>query len=271
MSTGMSIVHKKSDPLLDYQIISTVNQKHKIYRAQHVGNGQFYAIKSVDLDSKTARTKSYIKNEPHMLFLLDHVNVIHLYDCYFYDHNMYLVLDLGLIDLYKFVSLKSYDRDLTYILFRQMAFAVNECHSKGVIHRDIKLNNFIIKEYDKTSPLIMLADFGYAKSASGLCTDYIGTPCYMAPEILSKIPYDGFTSDIWALGICLYYLYHKRLPFRTDNLSNLIHDINYTDPICDTDMCPQLKKLIFQCLHKNPQMRPDISSIITSEWFENGR
>ncbi len=91
---------------------------------------------------------------------------------------------------------------------------MREIHGKGIVHRDIKLANILLKK-EFNSLVIKLADFGFAKEINEqefMLKTYCGTPITMAPEILQNEFYDK-KCDIWSLGIIMFQLVYGRLPF----------------------------------------------------------
>lgn len=112
-------------------------------------------------------------------------------------------------------------------LFAELVMAVQYLHKNNVIHRDLKLENILLKYpldviYEmRDSPnfeiknLLELGDFGLCKKIEPgeLCTARCGSEDYVSPEILMGVPYDGRLSDTWALGVILYGLLEDRLPF----------------------------------------------------------
>lgn len=96
-------------------------------------------------------------------------------------------------------------------ILRQICEALKYLHNQGISHRDIKLGNVLISDTGR----VALIDFGFATlSGSKKLSSFCGTPCYMCPEILQKIPYIGYHADVWATGILLYRLVCGFTPFK---------------------------------------------------------
>ena len=96
-------------------------------------------------------------------------------------------------------------------LFRQILLGMAYCHSRKLVHRDIKLENLLLTG-DKMT--VKIADFGLAKNVSeDAAKTVIGTAKYVAPEMLAGSEYDGFKSDMWSCGVCLYCMTECRFPF----------------------------------------------------------
>jgi serine/threonine protein kinase len=107
-------------------------------------------------------------------------------------------------------------------VFDAIGNALRFVHSEGILHRDVKPGNMLLSRSDE----IKLADFGVAKllEATTNARTVIGTPLYMAPEMVSGQPY-GPASDAWALGICLYEFATLRRPFEANNQLALARQI----------------------------------------------
>lgn len=108
--------------------------------------------------------------------------------------------------LYKYGPL---EESLAKKVFRDICSAVKHCHSEGFIHRDIKLENILVK-LDKQENIVgvYLSDFGLVlPNKTHTCSDGVsGTPAYIAPECLNNSGTFDSKADIWALGIVLYLL-----------------------------------------------------------------
>ena len=89
---------------------------------------------------------------------------------------------------------------------KQLARAISHCHAHNVAHRDLKPENVLIAGSNRLKSRVMLCDFGlcalYTSEQRGL-TDFVGSPGFYAPELLSDEPYDGEKIDVWSLGAVL--------------------------------------------------------------------
>lgn len=96
--------------------------------------------------------------------------------------------------------------------FQQLASAVTYCHSKNVVHRDLKLENLLLDKFYN----LKLVDFGFARkvnTSAELSQTFCGSNAYASPEILKSIPYDPKMSDCWAIGVILFAMMYGELPF----------------------------------------------------------
>lgn len=131
---------------------------------------------------------------------------------------------------------------------------------KGIVHRDIKLENIMIDERTKTVKII---DFGFSVtvSASTKLKIFCGTPTYMSPEIVSKVDYCGKKADIWALGILLYALLTGKFPFRGSSDADLFKRIRSCvyNPL--THVSVELQSILKRLLKFNPLDRPEAEEV----------
>lgn len=200
---------------------------------------------------------------------LDHPHIIKLYCVYNTSKRVILNTEFcGDITLQDY--LRSYPNmireEKIKDIFRSVAKAIGYCHSKGVCHRDLKLDNILINH----EGVIKLIDFGFAirKTATNdKITDFCGTPSYMSPEIVQRRPYDGLKSDIWALGILLYKLLIGRYPFKGCNDEELYKSILHKEPTYNSNISPAVKFLIAGMLIKNPVKRISAEEILNDPWF----
>jgi serine/threonine-protein kinase SRK2 len=97
--------------------------------------------------------------------------------------------------------------------FQQLICGVDYCHSLQICHRDLKLENTLLD--GSPAPLLKICDFGYSKSSllHSRPKSTVGTPAYIAPEVLSRREYDGKHADVWSCGVTLYVMLVGGYPF----------------------------------------------------------
>lgn len=165
-----------------------------------------------------------IEREIIIMKLLNHPNVLRLYDVWETNANLYMVLEYAekgeLFNL--LVERGPLPENEAITFFRQIIIGISYCHALGIVHRDLKPENLLLDHKFN----IKIADFGMAalETEDKLLETSCGSPHYAAPEIVSGIPYHGFASDIWSCGVILYALLTGRLPFDEDdgNIRNLL-------------------------------------------------
>lgn len=160
-------------------------------------------------------------------------------------------------------------------LFKQIAAGIHYCHSKCIVHRDIKLDNLLldISPTSGSRVTVKLCDFGVSKLLtdpdSEIMTEQCGTPAYIAPEILmgcAQVPgdtnvtgYKGFTPDVWSLGVCLYAMLFGTVPFKGGNMAELHQSIlkgKYSlKKKKQKDLSKELKSLLRGLLEPDPKLR----------------
>ncbi|XP_062091827.1 calcium-dependent protein kinase 2-like [Humulus lupulus] len=158
-------------------------------------------------------------------------------------------------------------------LTRKIVEAVETCHLLGVIHRDIKLDNFLFVNWEDDAPLKII-DFGlsvFFKPGDRLI-DVAGTPCYVAPEVFLK-KY-GPEADIWSAGVILYFLLSGRLPFSGDSEEEVGRKVVHDDLDFSSDPWPSIsegaKDLVRRMLDKDPSTRISAPKILSHPWVQLG-
>lgn len=268
-----------SSVLGDYDIKDVLGEGGfgKVYLAIDRVSGEKVAIKFMDVSHYLSHASQIeeIYREADALQKLDHNNIIHLYKAFVQKKDVIMIMEYaGGGELQERVEAKGSLHELdARDIFRQCTKAISYCHNRGLIHRDLKLENVLFKEKGGFS--IKIVDFGIA----GVCkaqrkdkTD-AGTLHYMAPEVLSKSNVDaGPGIDIWALGVMLYVMVIGELPFNGETEEEIVEQIlkkklkfKNTKPISK-----EIRDLISKILTKDPEKRITMFDLQNHPWMEMG-
>lgn len=200
---------------------------------------------------------------------LDHPNIIRIYEFALDNRTLYMVTELvqggSLRDYLKklYDERKFIDVAEALALTRQVAYALDYAHKQGLIHRDVKPDNVLLKTgssaEDGMGFRAILTDFGLAKLAEGGIQSMAGNPTgtlpYMSPEQAQAEPLDGRT-DIYALGIMLYELTTGRLPFMPRSIPEAIKmhtTVEAERPtVARQSLSPALETVILKAIAKRP-------------------
>ncbi|MDB4939366.1 MAG: serine/threonine protein kinase [Labilithrix sp.] len=151
-----------------------------------------------------------------------------------------------------------------YVL--QACEAIAEAHAAGIIHRDLKPKNLFLATTVDGRPLVKVLDFGISKMEDAAedmsltrTTEIIGSPSYMSPEQLRASKGVDVRTDIWALGVILYELLTKKVPFEAATVTELVAVV-LTEPVPDVrasrpDVPPALAQALMRCLAKPREQR----------------
>nr|ABZ89189.1 hypothetical protein 46C02.15 [Coffea canephora] len=188
-----------------------------VYRCFSPLTGESYACKTIDktllLDSTD---RECLEKEPKILHLLaGHPNILHLFKIYEDDNYLHLISELCSAgdDLFTRVSRGPLMEPEAAQILKQLVSAISYCHHMGVAHRDIKPDNILFD----TRGRLKLADFGSAEwfgmnCESGMMEGIVGTPYYVAPEVLRGREYNEKV-DMWSAGVILYIMLSGVPPF----------------------------------------------------------
>jgi serine/threonine protein kinase len=154
---------------------------------------------------------------------------------------------------------------LAAYLFQQIASAINYCHQLGIAHRDLKPENVLIE----TFPQIKVSDFGLCGfiAPHEMMQTFCGSPCYCAPECLSRVSYDGRLADIWSIGIILFAMVTGSHPWTITNTSLMLRQIlkgNYTVP---AHVSPKCRELLQGMIKVDVPQRLTMAQVMAHPWM----
>ncbi|KAL5557094.1 hypothetical protein UlMin_039330 [Ulmus minor] len=166
-----------------------------------------------------------------------------------------------------------FNEDEARFFFQQLISGVSYCHSMQVCHRDLKLENTLLD--GSPAPRLKICDFGYSKSSvlHSQPKSTVGTPAYIAPEVLLRQEYDGKIADVWSCGVTLYVMLVGAYPFEDpdepkDFRKTIQRILNVQYAIPDVvQISPECRELISRIFVADPATRISIPEIRNHEWF----
>uniref|UniRef100_A0A3Q1CBG5 non-specific serine/threonine protein kinase n=1 Tax=Amphiprion ocellaris TaxID=80972 RepID=A0A3Q1CBG5_AMPOC len=152
--------------------------------------------------------------------------------------------------------------------FRQIVSAVHYCHTKNIVHRDLKAENLLLD----ADANIKIADFGFSNefTLGNKLDTFCGSPPYAAPELFQGKKYDGPEVDVWSLGVILYTLVSGSLPFDGQNLKELRERVlrgKYRVPFYMSTDC---EGILRRFLVLNPAKRCTLEQVMKDKWINSG-
>ena len=245
-----------------------------IVKAIHKPTDEKVTIKIIDKNelNKSQTAKKSIEKEISILKILNHKNIIKLYEIIETTKKIYLVTeycDGG--DLFEYIiKLHQLTQEQSCIIFQQLIESLEYLHSQNICHRNLKLENiFLSKPKNGLNINIKLADFSMSTfyTLEKLLSTPCGTVSYTAPEILKGEDYYGLLSDIWSSGIILYIMNFGYLPFHEENNEDNITKIINGKLEFPENANPDLVDLLKHILDINILTRYDLEQIKNHPWY----
>jgi serine/threonine protein kinase len=237
----------------------TVYLSHDPYYGRDVAI-KVYNVDTGGDDDRARVTRKMFLSEAHMVGMLQHPNILPIYDAGEENGHCYIVTE----HVHGARTLAAYCRpdnllrvdDVVEIMFK-CAKAMHYAHSRGVIHRDIKPSNIMLTQSND----VRIIDFGIALVADSEISrieGIAGSPSYMSPEQVQSIDLSN-RSDLYSLGAVMYELLTGNRPFRAGNLAKLLHQIVYATPppihSLRGDVPEALETIVATAMQKDPQRR----------------
>ncbi|KAL5709099.1 non-specific serine/threonine protein kinase [Ranunculus cassubicifolius] len=242
-----------------------------VRRCRSRSNGVVYACKSV---LKGEFSDSVHQEIDMMRHLSGDSKVVNLISVYEDDKSYHLVMDLcsgG--DLFKEIQKQGgkYPEHKAAAVINELMTLIQYCHQMGVAHRDIKPENVLLTAEGD----MVLADFGFAARYSHVRGKLLfgdaGTPCYMAPEIVTMGNFYSEKVDVWSAGVILHSLLVGELPFDGDTLEEKFHQIEHAALNFDVgawkSVSPLARDLIKKMLVRDPSSRLTADEVLQHPWF----
>ncbi|XP_077261268.1 serine/threonine-protein kinase MARK2 isoform X7 [Temnothorax americanus] len=260
-----------------YKLLKTIGKGNfaKVKLAKHVPTGKEVAIKIIDKTQLNPGSLQKLFREVRIMKMLDHPNIVKLFQVIETEKTLYLVMEYasgGEVFDYLVLHGRMKEKEAR-AKFRQIVSAVQYCHQKKIIHRDLKAENLLLD----SEMNIKIADFGFSNefTPGNKLDTFCGSPPYAAPELFQGKKYDGPEVDVWSLGVILYTLVSGSLPFDGSTLRELRERVlrgKYRIPFYMSTDCENLLK---KFLVLNPTKRASLEvrgdqNIMKDKWMNLG-
>ncbi|KAI0757347.1 kinase-like protein [Daedaleopsis nitida] len=274
------------------------------------------ALKVLDLDRLPPSALRLLQNETQLMSLSKHPNVLRVRGTWVDGHKLYIAMRLmnagSVADVLRYQWPGGLEEEVLRCILKQALQGLNYFHINGLIHRDVKAANLLIDD-DGT---VLLGDLGVAAflwdsegtqagqsskartvnfdpsrtnhqrpampaslqrpSILGKRKSFVGTPCWMAPEVINGKQYDA-SADIWSFGITAIELAQGRAPrSRWDPHKVLVMTVTDAPPTLERNAGPHryssaFAEMVAICLNKDPSKRPTASDLLQTNFFRNAR
>ncbi|ORY52703.1 kinase-like protein [Rhizoclosmatium globosum] len=250
-----------------------------VYIAKYLPLQKIVAVKVLDLDMFERNQIDELRREIQIMSLSRHPNLLPVYGSFVNGPKLFIVtpfLSAGsLLDIMKTAYPHGIDEQCIVTILKQALQGLEYLHKNGLIHRDVKAGNLLMDE----DGLVQLADFGVSSSLmetgerKGNRKTFVGTPCWMAPEVMEQSGYD-YKADIWSFGITALELSTGHAPFaKYPPLKVMMMTLQNEPPTLDRDQTynkysKSFKDLIDCCLQKDPTKRPTAEKLLLHPFFK---
>ena len=237
----------------------------KVHLATHKQTGENVAVKTIYKEKYEKLQFQYPPREIAILKCLSHPQIAQVYEIIERKDRIHIVMEYvqgnALVEV---IPEGGLSENVSRKLFRQILLGVEYIHSKGIVHRDLKLDNILLSKssLENEHGGVKIIDFGLSNSFSPneLLKTFCGTTQYAAPELLNGKKYFGPKVDVWSLGVLLYTLIVGNFPFQSaiDTLECKYHIPQY--------FSQSLQHLLSSIFEINPKNRISIKNILKHPW-----
>ncbi|XP_058113939.1 serine/threonine-protein kinase BLUS1 isoform X13 [Magnolia sinica] len=278
-------VERKKYPIRaeEYMLLEEVGQgvSASVYRALCVPFDEVVAIKILDFERNNSDLNN-ISREAQTMILVDHPNVLKAHCSFVHERSLWVVVPFmaggSCLHILKAAYPDGFEEVIIATVLREVLKGLEYLHHHGHIHRDVKAGNILVD----SRGAVKLGDFGVSACLfdSGdrqrSRNTFVGTPCWMAPEVMEQLHGYDFKADIWSFGITALELAHGHAPFsKYPPMKVLLMTLQNAPPGLDYErdrkFSKSFKQMIAMCLVKDPSKRPSAQKLLKHSFFKQAR
>jgi len=253
-----------------------------VWRAMCKPFDEIVAVKLMDLETVNCSLDDIVK-EAQTMRLLNHPNVLVLHVSFVHKQHLWMIEPYisggSMLNIMKYAYPEGLEEPVIAVILREVLKGLDYMHRHDSIHRDVKAGNILVNNDGN----VLLADFGVAATlernaswgfAAGGRNTFVGTPCWMAPEVMEQAQGYNALADIWSFGITVLELAHGHAPFaRFPPMKVLLMTIQNPPPTLEQDsgskhFSKHMRDMVQLCLNKDPSKRPTAAKLLEHKFFK---
>lgn len=265
-----------------------ISQRYQIFPDEVLGSGQFgivyggvhrtssraVAIKVIDKLRFPTKQEAQLKNEVAILQNIHHPGVVNLEKMFETAERIFVVMEKLKGDMLEMILSSEKGRlseRTTKFLIYQILIALKHLHSKNIVHCDLKPENVLLSS-DSDFPQVKLCDFGFARiiGEKSFRRSVVGTPAYLAPEVLRNKGYNR-SLDMWSVGVIIYVSLSGTFPFNEEeDINDQIQNADFMYPPNPwKDVSPEAVDLINNLLQVKTRKRYTVDKSLVHTWLQD--
>lgn len=275
--------HQYSMNVSDYQLGPVIGfgSSAVVHMAKYVPLQMDVAIKMIELDHFERNRIDELRKEIQVMAFCKHPNLLRNLNSFVHESKLWIVTPFlaggSCLDIMKSGFKDGFEESVIATILFQALQGLEYLHENGHIHRDVKCGNLLMAE----DGLVQLADFGVSSSLMedgerhGVRKTYVGTPCWMAPEVMEITRGYDFKADIWSFGITALELAYGHAPYSKFPPMKVIYlTLSGKPPTLDKKQAARkysrtFKDMIDFCLQRDPSKRPTAKALLKHPFFRS--